>query len=134
MNTGWIQDEYRINAGYWEDDWNDHGATMAKVILNPILEQIRGGMGGMAFRRGVSGEVHLMKAPDMSRVKWSEAQQKHRQRFKLAVAYARSAMADGRVGALYAEQAERLGKRPFHLALSDYFKGRNLFLSTDQEG
>ncbi len=62
----------------------------------------------------------------MSHVKWSAAQQAQRQRFKQAVAYARAAMADERIRAHYEQQAAAQGKRRFDLAVSDYFKGRNL--------
>jgi len=44
--------------------------------------------------------------------KWSEVQQTHHQRFKLAVAYAKAAMAEPTVRA----------QSPFDLAVSDYFK------------
>ncbi len=49
-----------------------------------------------------------------------------RQRFKQAVAYAQAAMADERARAYYEQQAAAQGKRRFDLAVSDYFKGRNL--------
>jgi len=51
-------------------------------------------------------------------VKWSEAQQTHHQRFKLAVAYAKAAMAEPTVRA----------QSPFDLAVSDYFKGKDLLV------
>ena len=73
------------------------------------------------------GRQRLCKVPDMSTVKWSEAQKAHRLKFREAVVYARLAMADPGTHAQYKEEAERKGKRPFALAISDYFKGRNLF-------
>jgi hypothetical protein len=68
----------------------------------------------------------LIKLADMSRVKWTNAQQAHRQRFKEAVAYAKAAMAVPEVRAAYETLAAEKHKRPFDLAVSDYFKGRNL--------
>ena len=62
----------------------------------------------------------------MSNVQWSEAQQAHRQRFKEAVAYARLAMADPVASTYYKEEATRLKKRPFDVAVSDFFKDKNL--------
>ena len=35
-------------------------------------------------------------------------------------------MADEKVRAVYVEEAAQKGKRPFDMAVSDYFKGRNL--------
>ena len=98
---------------------------MAKTELNPILRQVRGTLGGVTFRR-MHGKQTLIKKPDMSRVQWSAAQQAHRQRFKEAVAYARAALADASVRAQYEAESAQAGKRPFDLAVSDYFKGRNL--------
>jgi len=99
---------------------------MTKVKLQPGIHSLWGRMGNLVFRRSRTGEAHLSIVPDMSRVKWSAAQQEHRQRFKQAVAYARAAMADTGVRARYEREASVKGKRPFDLAVSDYFKGRDL--------
>jgi len=99
---------------------------MAKVILKEGIQQIWGRMGDLVFRRSHTGEAQLSTVPDMSGVQWSEAQQAHRQRFKAAVAYAKAAMADVHVRARYEQAAATKGKRPFDLAVSDYFKGENL--------
>ena len=99
---------------------------MAKIKLNPMIERAQGKVGNLVFRRSHSGEMTLMKSPDMSNVKWSNAQTAHRQRFKQAVAYARAAMAEPKVRQRYEKEAAKKSKRPFDLAVSDYFKGRNL--------
>ena len=99
---------------------------MTKVEFNPAIQQIKGAVGNMVFRRGPGGKTHIMRMPDMSKVKWSKAQKEHRRRFALAVAYAHRAMADEKVRATYEEEAMQKCKRPFDLAVSDYFKGRNL--------
>jgi len=62
----------------------------------------------------------------VSKVKWSKAQREHRQRIKQAVGYARAAMADPNVRAKYEKAAAKQGKRPFDLAVSDFFQGKNL--------
>jgi len=67
---------------------------MAKVTLQPGLKGIRGKVGDVVFRQSPSGDIIVSKAPDMSAVEWSQAQQDHRQRFKAAFAYAKAAMAD----------------------------------------
>ena len=99
---------------------------MAKIILSPMFQEIRGKLGGYVFRRTHTGEVILSKVPDMSKVKWSKAQKAHRQRFKKAVAYARAAMAEPKVRVAYEKMAAKQGKRPFDMAVSDYFKGNDL--------
>ena len=100
---------------------------MAKVQLNPALEQIRGQLAGFVYRVRY-GKQTISKMPDMSKVKWSPAQKEQRRRLKWAVAYAHAAMDDKKVHAIYVEEAEQKGKRPFDLAVSDYFKGRNLLV------
>jgi len=99
---------------------------MAKITLNPIIQQAQGKLGNIVFRRSHTGEMSITKVPDMSRVKWSKAQNAHRQRFKQAVAYAKAAMADSKVRAAYEKKAAKQNKRPFDLAVSDYFKGNDL--------
>jgi hypothetical protein len=103
---------------------------MTKAKLNPILEQLTGKIGNMVFRLAHTGKLSLIKSPDMSRVKWSTAQKEHRQRFKHAVAYARAAIADPEIRPIYVQMAmeKQNSKRPFDMAVSDYFQGNNLFL------
>ena len=98
---------------------------MAKITLNPIFNDIHGTVDNLTFRR-MHGRQTVIKKPDLSHVEWSPAQQAHRKRFRLAVAYARSAMADPKVRARYEEESAARGKRPFDLAVSDYFKGRDM--------
>ena len=99
---------------------------MAKVKLNPLFSAIQGKVGDYVFRSSPNGETIMSKHPEMANVKWSRAQKAHRKRFKKAVAYAQAAMAEPTVRAHYEEEAGRLHKRPHDLAVSDYFKDRNL--------
>ena len=99
---------------------------MAKIKLSPMLQEVRGRLGDYVFRRTHTGEVILSRIPDMSKVKWSKAQKAHRQRFKKAVAYARAAMAEPKVRAVYEKMAAKNNKRPFDMAISDYFKRNDL--------
>ena len=99
---------------------------MAKITLNPIVQSAQGKMGNIVFRRSHTGEMTITKLPDMSKVKWSKAQKAHRLRFKQAVSYAKAAMAEPTVRAVYEKAAAKQSKRPFDLAVSDYFKGNDL--------
>ena len=99
---------------------------MAKVTLNPALEEAHGRLGSFVFRRSHTGKVSMIKVADMSKVKWSKTQKEHRQRFKQAVTYAKAAMAEPTIRACYEKEAAKQKKRPFDLAVSDYFKDRNL--------
>jgi hypothetical protein len=101
---------------------------MAKVILNPLINQVYGKLDKLVFRRTSAGGTSVIKLADMSNVQWSEAQMAQRQRFKEAAAYARAALADPQVRARYAERAAALNMRPRDLAISDFFKGQNLLI------
>ena len=98
---------------------------MAKVTFQPgikgdkVIKGIRGKVETVVFRQYSNGDVIISKAPDMSAVAWSPAQQDHRQRF-------RAAMADSHVRAVYEKQAAEVNRRPFQMAVSDYFKGVDL--------
>ena len=97
---------------------------MAEITLNPMIQTIHGKSGGLVFRRSPSGKTFLIKLADMSNVNWSDAQQRHRQQFKAANEYAKSAMANPELRAMYAEMAREQNRRPYHLAVSNYFKNR----------
>jgi hypothetical protein len=99
---------------------------MAKVTLNPFIKELRGALGDFVFRTSPSGEIIISKRPDMSRVKWSQAQKSHRQRFKQAVAYAKAAMAEPKVRAVYEKKAAENNRQPFRIAVSDYLEGKDL--------
>ncbi|HEU0295641.1 MAG TPA: hypothetical protein VFR47_23070 [Anaerolineales bacterium] len=99
---------------------------MAKITLHPMFQGVSGRMDGIVFRRSVSGRIYMSLTPDMSRVQWSPAQQAHRQKFRQAIAYARAALADPQLRAHYQERAAQENSRPYDLAVSDAFKGRNL--------
>lgn len=97
---------------------------MAKVFLNPGIRRLQGKLGDWVFRRNHNGTLSVTKVPDMSNVKWSPAQKEHRERFGQAVADAKRALADPAVRQKYEKAAAKKGKRPFDLAVSDFYHGR----------
>jgi hypothetical protein len=99
---------------------------MAKVTLPSWITGIKGRVGDVVFRVSQSGDTYVTRTPDMSAVEWSPAQAEHRQRFKAAIAYAKAAMADPDARAVYEKQAAVENRRPFQMAVSDYFKGNDL--------
>ncbi len=99
---------------------------MPNVKLSPAIMEISGKVGNMVFRRTASGKIIITKRPDMSNVKWSEAQIAQRERFKEASLYAKAAMADPKVRAVFDKLAKNNKKRPYDMAVSDYFQGNNL--------
>jgi hypothetical protein len=99
---------------------------MAKVKLNAKIKEIKGMLGDVVFRVSPSGKIIVSKRPDMSNVKWSKAQKAQRQRFKQAAEYAKTALADPEVRAVYEKRAATEQRLPYRMALSDYFKGIDL--------
>lgn len=95
---------------------------MPKVRMSPLVEEFRGMMYDVVFKRSPKGNMIVTKRPDMSKVKWSKAQKEQRQRFKQAVAYAKAALADPKLRARYEKRAQRQHKRAWDVALSDYLK------------
>jgi hypothetical protein len=111
----------------FERSGNRKAGTMAKVILNPMIKELRGAMGDVVYRTSPNGMIYISKRPDMSRVKWSKAQKGARQRFKEASKYAKAAMADPEVRAVYEKRAAKEQRIPYRVALSDYLNGKDLF-------
>lgn len=101
---------------------------MPKVVLHPWIKELHGKMGDVVFKRSPNGDTIMTKRPDMSKVQWSPAQKAHRTRFKQASAYAKAAMADPNIRAMYEKKAAKAQKHPRDLAISDFFKGKNLIM------
>jgi hypothetical protein len=99
---------------------------MAKVRLAPFVEEIHGTLNGVVFKKSPKGNIIVTKRPDMSNVKWSKAQKAHRKRMAKANEYAAAAMADPKVCAIYEKRAAKEHRVPYRLAVSDYYKGKNL--------
>jgi hypothetical protein len=98
---------------------------MTRVRLHPPVKSMSGKMGIYTYRV-MYGKQTLMKTPDMSKVKWSEAQKANRERFGEAIAYARQAMADPKVRAHYEKLGKKANRQPFRVAVSDFCAGKNL--------
>ena len=99
---------------------------MPKVRLNPLIEEIHGTLYDVVFKKSPKGNMIVTKRPDMTGVEWSEAQTDQRQRFKQANDYAKAAMADPDVRAIYESMAANTKRQPYRLAFSDYFQGIDL--------
>ena len=99
---------------------------MLKVRYKGMVLDIRGTMDNMVFKRSPRGKTIVTKKPDMSKVKWSKAQKDHRKKMRRANDYAAAAMADPTVSAIYEKIARKEHRQPFRVAVSDYYKGKNL--------
>ena len=99
---------------------------MAKIKLNPLFGGISGAIGDVVFKTSKNGEIYVSSRPQTSSAKPSQAQTANRERFKAASQYAKAAMADPDVRAIYEARAAEEGKSPFAVARSDYYDGNDL--------
>jgi hypothetical protein len=101
---------------------------MAKVRFEPAIKWFTGRIGWLVYRRSHSGKISAYPGPDMSGVKWSQAQKDHRQRMKEAFLYASAAVADPDLRPIYVQMAianNKNPRRPFDIAVSDYYETGN---------
>ena len=92
---------------------------MARVQFNPIMEQIRGHVGNLVFKRYGTRVIIATKA-DREGIAPTLAQEAQRDRFYQAVQYAKAAMADPATRILYEDGAKAKGIPAFSFAVSDY--------------
>ena len=110
-----------------------------KILLHPIFRWLRGKMGNVVFRLSHNGEMSMYPAPDMTKVKWSKAQKDQRTNMARASAYGHVAIQDPDIRQYYVEMAKQRKmnpRRPYDVAVSDYFAGNDLLwkkLHGDQE-
>jgi len=105
---------------------------MPRVRLAPFVEEIHGTLNGLVFKRSPKGNTILTKVPDMSNVEWSQAQEDHRKLMAKANDYAHAAMADPKVRAMYEKRAAKENRQAYRVAVSDYYKGKNLLSKETQ--
>jgi len=108
---------------------------MAKVKLNPILEQVRGKVGDLVFKR-YGEEVVISRKPDLEGREPTEAQLAARERSRRgqAALYGKLVMADPETKAIYAEAAARKGQPVFSpstslrtgLTVADFFNAPSI--------
>ncbi len=98
-----------------------------KIKFHPFLKEARGKFGDVVFRLCHTGEWQITDRPNMSKVRWSKAQQDHRERMAEATAYANCvkiyANRYPEVHEFYLQMAweKKQDKRWFDMAVSDYY-------------
>ena len=99
---------------------------MPKVRFKDMVIEIQGTLYDVVFKKSPKGKTIITRKPDMSGVKWSKAQKDHRKRMRKANKYAAAAMANPDVHAIYEEIATKEHRQAYRVAVSDYYKGKNL--------
>jgi hypothetical protein len=94
---------------------------MTKARLHPSLIEFHGAMGDMLFRQR-NGKVFASIKSKGSSYEASPAQAAHRARFRKAVRYGRSVLADDDVREIYEAVSERTGTPVFALTIADFMK------------
>ncbi len=93
---------------------------MAKTKTGSVLDGIQGRVGNVVFRRW--GESYVVSArPRRSQRQPTAGQLAHRERFRHARDYARQALTDPDVKALYAVRARERRCSPYAIAVGDFF-------------
>ena len=90
-----------------------------KVKLNPMFEQVSGQLGDVVFRE-LRGKTIASRKATLSAMP-SADQLAHRERFKLAAAYGKSALADSEVRVQYEEIAKSKNMPVFAATIADFF-------------
>ncbi len=93
---------------------------MAKVRLNPIMEQVRGQVGDLVFRR-FGDEVVMSRKPNTEGRVWTEAQMAQREQFRQAALYGKMVIADPQAKAVYEAEAQARGVPVFSVMVADFF-------------
>ncbi len=98
---------------------------MARVELNPVLEQIHGQIGDLVFKR-YEDKVVLARKASPSNQEPTPAQLATRERFREGVQYGKLVMADPILKALYAAAAKAKKKPIFSMMVADYLHAPNV--------
>ncbi|MBI4672653.1 MAG: hypothetical protein HY741_13425 [Chloroflexi bacterium] len=93
---------------------------MAKVKMNPVIEQLRGKIGDLVFKR-YGDEVVVARKPDLTGQAPTEAQAAVREQFRQAALYGKMVMADPATKTIYEEAAKAKGQPVFSLTIADFF-------------
>lgn len=99
---------------------------MPKVRYKGMVAAMHGTMDDVVYKKTPKGNTIVTKKPDMTKVKWSPAQKAHRKRVRRASEYAKAALADPILRVVYEKRAAKEHGVPYRIAVSDFFKGKNL--------
>lgn len=92
---------------------------MARVKLNPIIDQLSGKVGDLVFRT-YGGDTIVARTPDLSGVEPTPGQVAQRARFRDAAFYGRVVLADPPARAFYETVAANRDQPLFSLIVGDY--------------
>ena len=103
---------------------------MATAELNPIFRRVRGKMGEIVFRYRL-GKLEVYPKPQFRDRVWTEAQLRHQEHFRKAMAYVQQVRADPQALAAYQARAQQKGMTAFRLMMQDYFSAETSEVQMD---
>lgn len=93
---------------------------MASTTFNGFLDRVRGRFGNIVFKMR-DGVTFISRPPALSTAEPTAAQLAARERFRLAAAYTKSALADPVLRPLYEQRARDRQRPVVSVAVADYF-------------
>lgn len=100
---------------------------MAKSTNNVVTHGLKGKIGDLLIFKKQNGQTVVTKIPDRSKVVSTAAQTEVKERFKIAVKYAKNAANDPVLSAKYAAY-QKNGLTVYNIALADYMVAPTLSL------
>ncbi len=94
---------------------------MPIVTLNSALVAIRGRVGDVVFKT-YRDKIVMTRVPRFTPGVATPAQRARRDRLKVATAFAQRVYTSAPARAFYTDEARRLGRQPFRLAISDHLR------------
>ena len=98
---------------------------MAKIKLNPIVEEVSGKFGNIVFRQ-TGDRTILTRRPDFSGLQPTDVQAAQRERFRQAVAYGKVVIADEASRKVYENAAQAKGLSVFALSVADFLNAPSI--------
>ncbi len=98
---------------------------MAKIKLNPIVEEVSGKFGNIVFRQ-TGDRTILTRRPDFSGLQPTDVQSAQRERFRQAVAYGKVVIADEASRKVYENAAQDKGLSVFALSVADFLNAPSI--------
>jgi hypothetical protein len=98
---------------------------MAKIKFNGLVDDFRGGVGGLVVRKS-RGKYTVSNKPDLSTAEASQAQILQRRAFARAVAYGKSVMGDPEKLAFYEGLAAQKNMPAFSVCMGDYLNAPSM--------
>ena len=104
---------------------------MAKIVFNPMIDEIHGGVNQLIVRKHKG--IYVMAKKSRTAHEPTPAQVAHQERFLLAVEYGRMALSEPLTRTFYAKEAIERETSPMAACIADFFHAPTI-LSVESKG